>query len=188
MVTALVDQLFPVGYMAMWPTASPPPGWLLCSGAAIPAGSAYDALRTLIGANTPNMAGRVPGGPGGSLGTTMLGTGGAATVTLDYTQIPSHVHGMTHGHAATNTTDTDVNHVHTFPGGAQVPTYAGAVSGGLGGGLGTAISFTETPSPNLTHHHTVTVAAFTGYTDPLGGGGSHANIQPYTVVNFIIKY
>lgn len=194
-VTALVDTLFPVGYMAMWPTTTPPAGWLLCTGAAIPVGAAYDALRTLIGANTPNLAGRVPGGPGGSLSSTLLATGGAATVTLGVGEIPSHTHDISHTHAGANTSLVDLHHVHTFPGG-QVPVIAGSgLGGGLGGGtLGTPISYTNDGTPtvgaaDLAHYHTVNIPTFSGSSGAgTGGNGAHANIQPYTVVNFIIKY
>ena len=193
-VNALIDQLFPVGYMAMWPTATPPSGWLLCTGAAIPVGATYDALRTLIGANTPNMTGRVPGGPGGSLSSTVLATGGAATVALGVGDLPSHQHTIDHTHSQALTSAVNLHHVHTFPGG-QVPVIAGlGLGGGLGGGtLGTPISYTNTDTPaagaaDLNHYHTVDVPGYSGASGATGTGAAHANIQPYTVVNFIIKY
>ena len=47
----------PIGsIMAYWGTTAPD-GWLLCNGQPVPDGSEYDALRAMVGNNTPNLQG-----------------------------------------------------------------------------------------------------------------------------------
>jgi microcystin-dependent protein len=73
----------PTGAMMMWPTATAPTGWLLCDGAAIPAGNT--ALIALIGANTPDMRNKFPQGAG--TGNALASVGGTAV-----TDIVNHTH------------------------------------------------------------------------------------------------
>lgn len=87
------------GMIAMWPTASPPTGWLLCDGAAIPA--QYTALIAIVGANTPNLANKYLRGAGA---TALRSTGGADTATLAVANLPSHQHG--------GSTGTESGHTH----------------------------------------------------------------------------
>lgn len=49
----------PVGSGALWFTATPPTGWLIADGSAIPAGDEYDRLRAALGGATtlPDMRG-----------------------------------------------------------------------------------------------------------------------------------
>jgi microcystin-dependent protein len=124
----------------------------------------------------------------------MLTVGGLAFVTLNTQEIPWHLHDITHTHPQATSGERNLHHVHTFPGGS-VPVIAGSgLGGGLGGaGLGTPIPYTDdaTPTPgsaDMTHSHTVDVPAFSGTSGGNGGGLPHYNIQPFTVVNFIIKY
>jgi hypothetical protein len=49
----------PIGSISAYPTGVIPSGWLLCDGATIPAGTEYDALRTLLGTTTvPDLRGQ----------------------------------------------------------------------------------------------------------------------------------
>jgi microcystin-dependent protein len=57
----------PPGCILAYYGASAPEGWLLCDGSPIPQGEAYNALRALVGPNTPDLRGR-----------TVLGQDGAA--------------------------------------------------------------------------------------------------------------
>lgn len=79
---------------------SSPSGWMLCNGSAV-SRTSYPDLFAAIGTNygvgdgsttfnLPNLQGKVAVGVGA--GYTLGDTGGAATVTLAYSQIPSHTH------------------------------------------------------------------------------------------------
>jgi hypothetical protein len=47
----------PPGTIAAYWGYAPPPGWLLCHGQLIPAGSEYDSLRNIVGPNVPDLRG-----------------------------------------------------------------------------------------------------------------------------------
>ena len=89
----------PVGTMMMWPTATPPDGWLICDGTAIP--SNYIALIALVGNNTPDLVGRFALGSGerneGS-NHPLLSSGGIEDVKLEEEHIPAHTHDVTIGY------------------------------------------------------------------------------------------
>ena len=46
----------PTGTIIQHVSITPPPGYLLCDGSPIPAGAQYNALRAMVGANTPNLS------------------------------------------------------------------------------------------------------------------------------------
>lgn len=88
-------------------------------------------------------------------------TGGAKTVTLDTTQIPSHTH-----------TPTDPGHVHAETGVALA-------------GASLRVRNTATGDTTDVATSSNTSSATTGITiGSTGGGGAHANIQPYIVCYF----
>lgn len=99
-------------------------------------------------------------------------TGGAATVTLTTSQIPSHTHTFT-GSSATTSSDS---HSHTVPNtkgdnsgsGNKCESWASASASGR----------TVTTSSD-SHTHTLTAK---GTNSSTGGGGSHTNMPPYLVV------
>jgi microcystin-dependent protein len=97
-------SLLPTGTPVCFGTASIPTGFLLCNGSAV-SRVTYAALYAVIGIafgygdgsttfNLPNMTGRIPIGldPNDADFDTMGKTGGATTVTLDLTMVPSHNH------------------------------------------------------------------------------------------------
>lgn len=90
------------------------------------------------------------------------------------------------GATATNESDTSRNvdyggtHTHTFTS-AAAGSHAHAVTIGVGGTHGHDITG-STSATNLAHTHDIT-----GSTSNTGGGGAHNNLQPYLVVNYIIK-
>ncbi|MEZ4966500.1 MAG: tail fiber protein [Saprospiraceae bacterium] len=96
-----LSSLAPVGVIQMWPTATPPAGWLICDGSSFNAAT-YPALNAVLGGNTlPNFKGRFPLGanfpvvPGGfphALGS----TGGEEEHTLTVAEMPSHSHTITY--------------------------------------------------------------------------------------------
>ena len=98
--TNWVPSLPPTGSILMYAGATAPAGWLLCNGAAIPVNATTAALRTLIGTNTPNLAGRFLRGAGGK--------GPALRTTQDQA-----VQGHSHYFNFWTTTDRQ-DHQHTF--------------------------------------------------------------------------
>ncbi|AYN56903.1 minor tail protein [Microbacterium phage Armstrong] len=153
--------------------ATAPAGWLLADGAAV-SRTTYAALFAAIGTaygagngtttfNLPNLKGRVPVGQdaGQSEFDTRGESGGAKTHTLSEAEMPAHNHQLT---------DTGAGHAMSWGQGnigfsTQPQAYAGAPSGN---GLGTWQN-----SWNVTQNR--------------GGGQAHNNLQPYLVMNYIIK-
>lgn len=172
------------GVINMFGGSQAPSGSLLCNGAAY-SRTAYPALFAAIGTtygagdgantfNVPNLQGRVPVGAGTGYG--LGSTGGAATVALTEAQMPAHSH--------SGTTNGVGDHVHGNGLGS-----GGFLSGNtsIGGtGLSTAGTSYAQSWVNPTtggagaHSHTI-------QTDTRGSGAPHNNMQPYVVINYIIK-
>lgn len=95
----------PSGVLAMWPTDTPPSGWLICNGQAV-SRTTYSVLFGIVGTtfgtgdgsttfNIPDYRGRVPIGAGQGAGLTnraLAATGGFETHTLTQAQMPVHQH------------------------------------------------------------------------------------------------
>ena len=153
--------------------ASAPTGWLLCQGQAV-SRSTYSSLFAVLGTsygagdgsttfNVPNLKGRVPVGlDSGQTEFDALGeSGGAKTHTLTSGEIPSHSHNL----------PTTIN-----------LTAGTAASGGSGENGGVSVAQGPT-SGRFTHP----VGASADPVSNTGGGGAHNNLQPYLVLNYIIK-
>ena len=158
------SNVIPVGTVFAYWGDSPPTGWILCDGAEIPADTDYDALRTLIGANKPDLRGRalIGAGQGSGLSNRLLGsTLGTQTHTLTWQEIPDHGHDV-----------TDPGHFHTF---------VKSSSDSSGAYVDYGDSWTRIQN---------TSTETTGITIPASGGDDqpHNNMPPSAVVNFIIKY
>jgi microcystin-dependent protein len=103
----------PVG--TVWPFygSTAPPGWLLCDGGST---TGYAALAAQVGANVPDLRGRVPIGAGTGSGLTARTLGasvGSETATLSITHMPSHSHGGgSHGHGLDNHAHVSNSHNH----------------------------------------------------------------------------
>lgn len=141
-------NLIPTGAMMMWYTNTAPTGWLLCDGQST---AAYPALAAIVGANVPNLKGRVPvGRDSADASFDILGeTGGAKTHTLTVAEMPSHRHNLQI--VALSQLNQQVNDDDLAAGNAP-PAANGP----------TAMS-------------------------NAGGDQPHNNLQPYIVVNYIIK-
>ena len=163
-------NLVPTGCIMMWYTNTPPSGWIFCNGQST---SAYPNLATVVGSNVPNLQGRVPVGKSSETEFDTLGeTGGSKTHTLTVDEMPSHTH-------------TQNSHNHTQnPHDNQAPTWNGlsgsyeAATGGYGW------DYPGGPPVSTT---TATNNATTATNQNTGGGLAHNNLQPYIVLNYIIK-
>ena len=94
--TAFVQAAIPSGVIFLWSgsVATIPSGWALCNGSS----------------GTPDLRNRFVVGAGSTY--SVGDTGGANTVTLDATMIPSHTHTVT----TTGSTSSENAHSHTFSG------------------------------------------------------------------------
>ena len=164
-----------IGQIIMFGGNFAPRGWALCDGQLL-AISQNQALFSLLGTTyggdgrttfaLPELRGRVAmhAGAGPGLASRPLGQkSGTETVTLNTTQIPSHNHGNTTGGITVSSEGKGVVKTNVAAGNFIGDTPDGfsatAGTGKLGG---------------------------VGATDNNGGNGSHNNMQPYQVVNYII--
>lgn len=172
-LTQLLADLAPGGHaqvadVKMTARATAPTGWILCDGAAV-SRSLYARLFAAIGTtygvgdgsttfNVPNFLGAGPIAPGSS------GTGGATSHTLGQ-------RGGEETHLTLAGESGLPDHAHDFSGHAvMTQAIAASVNGGPNGAN----------TANITQ------------TGPVIGGAQnaasrHNNMQPYTVVNFVIK-
>lgn len=137
----------PVGGIIMWSgsIANIPTGWGLCNGSN----------------GTPDLRDRFIVGAGG--GYNPASTGGANSVTLDITQIPSHNH-----------TITDPGHSHT------VQYNNGAWNSGTSGNTCVAANQGSSARATTTQTTGITIAN-------AGGGQAHENRPPYYALAFIMR-
>jgi microcystin-dependent protein len=181
-----VPNVTPVGSVVMWcgTISNYPTGWAVCNGAELLI-TTYTTLYNVLtnsgtvfpfGANTngsggagsthfrmPNMVDKFIAGAGSAY--SVGATGGADSVTLDTTQIPSHNHTL-----------TDPGHFHYSNDAGIAGNYGGYGSGSGGGGLGPILG------RQLTNTRT------TGITiDNAGGGLGHENRPPYFALIYLMR-
>lgn len=152
--TAFVKDIIPSGVILLWSgsTGSIPAGWVLCDGTN----------------STPDLRDRFVVGAGSTYA--VGATGGADSVTLTTSQIPSH------NHTATSTSSvSDPGHSHTFAG--------STASGGEGRADRDGSRTTKTTNAATTG---ISVSTSTSIGNT-GGGGSHENRPPYYALAYIMK-
>jgi microcystin-dependent protein len=181
--TTEIDTLFedstPIGTIHLWPTASPPSGWLSCDGT-LKSRAAFADLFAVIGETfgagdgvttfaLPNFSGRFPIGvgtgstaEGGGTGTarSLAGAGGKESHTLTTSEIPLHGHPYRASYTSQSTART-------------------ATTGGLmtyTGGVSTQSAYTGTPANNQGQQ-----------IGGSGGGQTHTIMPPFLGIYFIIK-
>jgi microcystin-dependent protein len=164
------EMLMPVGAVTAYISSDAPKGWLSCQGQELYRGD-YPNLFAVIGTtygagngsttfSLPNLAGRVVVGQGSGSGLTPRSMG-------------------TTGGAETHTLTIDEMPSHSHTSNAVGNTVGLITANGLNTAIDTDSSAVE---PNLY----AAPAALS--IDSVGGGQAHNNMQPFAVLNYIIKY
>ena len=121
---------------------------------------------------------------------------------ISVAQLPSHNHSINHDHGSI-TSGAGTAHSHAPANGGkfiQGPSNATTVlsilgsnpSGSSYGFLAYDSDLADTPTDSATateaaHTHTVDMPSFTGTSDNTGSGTARSNLQPYLVMNYVIK-
>ena len=166
-----IPPSFVSGMIMLWSGdgSNIPSGWVLCNGS----NSTPDLRnRFVVGAGDTYNAGN---------------TGGADSVTLTESQIPSHTHTTpNHNHSFSGSGSSSHNHSYS--------RYNNARGGAPGGDLSNAYADNQpTFETQTTQNATVslTISGTTGNASPTtngtGGGGSHENRPPYYALCYIMK-
>lgn len=179
----------PAGSIIQWGGTTAPANWYICDGSAVSRAtnaSLFAAIGTTYGAgdgsttfNLPDLRGRVPVGKnGGSFGT-LGASGGAETIALAAANLPPHTH--------SGTTSTTGNHTHGVKTGQGHDD-----NNGINGQGANAQIVQESDQPRLDYYSYPTYSGDHNHTFTTDGGSglngtAFSNLQPYQVVNYIIK-
>jgi microcystin-dependent protein len=200
------NYVTPVGSVMCFAGASAPAGWLFCDGSEVLKndyldlfnviqnnyGTASDSTKFVL----PDLRQRMAIGKSSS--NNLGGNGGNQSITLTEGQMPSHSHtGTTSSEGAHSHTATDSGHVHTYTDAYFAENSGGAQNNVFGTSAGTDGDneyIYRTPNPttetgyanisianNGSHTHTFT-------TSTTGSGSSIDIMNPYVVLNYIIKF
>jgi microcystin-dependent protein len=176
LTTNIRNSIEPIGSMKIWPSTTPPYGWIACDGYAL-SRTDYAALFAQIGTtwgagdgsttfNLPNLQGVVPAHRGNWLG--FGAVVGETAHTLSYNEMPVHNH--------IGVTDTVGDHTHSYTGPVN---YSGVDPPGA-----TTVPFPWDPAAQTgaagAHSHVLT-------TTNAGSGWSHNIVQPTAGLLIVIK-
>lgn len=169
----------PAGAILQFAGSTAPDGWLICNGSTVSRstyanlfaaiGEAYGAGNGSTTFKIPDLRGRVPVGAGQGSGLTnrvLAATGGSQSLNLTENQLPAHTHLMF--------ANVEVNN---SGGEATATTQVPRARGVLG----------DSSQDHKYRMGTTTVAATLGKTSSVGSGSSVGKMQPFLVVNHIIK-
>lgn len=206
-VANALAALVPAGTISQTARSTAPTGYLLCDGSAV-SRTTYATLFAAIGTaygtgdgsttfNIPNFKGRVPVGYDSAQTefNALNKPGGAKTHTLAEAEMPIHTHTQnSHTHTYSGTTSLDGNHNHgIYYAGSTKLQYintTAAQGSGMGGMAGVFSSDNLATGTNGSHTHTfsgTTSAQSVATNQNAGSGNAHNNLQPYVVVNYMIK-
>jgi microcystin-dependent protein len=209
------NYINPVGVISCYAGITTPDGWLLCNGSEV-SKNTYNALYSVIGdiygtpadpVNNfvlPDLRLKFPLGKSGS--NSLGDSSGNSTITLTTDQLPSHTHSGTtaadgvHNHTGTTSTDGTHNHTSNAVGGIGGPglafsdnTFTAGSIDNTPGELNLQNTLSLTINDNGAHSHSLNINNSTSHTHTFTtnstGSGSSINIMnPYIVINYIIKY
>lgn len=164
-----LNSICPIGAITMWGVATPPRGWLICNGAEV-SRTEYADLFAVIGTyygsgngsttfNLPNLMGKVPVG-------------------LDSTQTEFDTLGEAGGEKTHQLTSPEMpEHIHLLTANDNISAAAGSGYYHLPSAIeGYAAGTAQTIFYNSTK------------TSIAGENQAHNNLQPYIVLNYIIKF
>lgn len=183
-----VNEIMPYGTIVQTARLEAPLGWLLCQGQAI-SRTTYSGLFSAIGTaygsgdgsttfNIPNLQNRVPVGKGADAEFNTLGeTGGNKTHVLTIDEMPSH----THTQNAHNHTQDPHQHNIQYYSPSPVPT------GVSDNGWVHPVRNSPYASGGVITNTTATNQSTVATNQNTGGGLAHNNLQPYIVLNYMIK-
>jgi len=199
----------PVGTVLDYAGANAPFGYLLCDGSPVSRATYSDlfaAIGTSFGAgdgsttfNLPDLRGKVGVGRNSGTFATLGASGGAEAVALTASQsgMPAHGHGHTISAGAVGNIFADPGHLHypsnsqgfvTGPVNQTNLTTGGSLSRWLGQSFAPngSTSSSGTGAWTVDHAHPI----YGGVSDHGGANASsgHTNLQPYQVVNKIIRF
>jgi microcystin-dependent protein len=191
----------PSGVISQYAGSTAPTGYLLCDGASVSTTTYADLFAVIAytyggsGANfnLPNLKGNIPVGRDATQTEfdTLGETGGAKTHTLTEAQMPSHTHIQnSHNHTQNAHNHSQNAHSHTVGGNGNLFLVNGSGNSGtanLAVGGGSYSQSTPQTTTATNNAETATNNATTATNQNTGGGQAHNNLQPYIVVNYIIK-
>lgn len=202
MATILKPSAEVTGFIKMWTKATVPSNFLLCDGSAI-SRTSFANLFAVVGIqygngdgsttfNLPDLRGRSPIGDGTGVGLTPRAIGdamGEEFHQLVTGELPSHDHAA--GAMVTDSTDLPHKHNTNAESDPAHQPFGNWNSSGIPGQIAFNSGYansplaqkTDSPDTSLDHIHNVT-----GNTATTGTDAAHNNMQPSTVVRYVIRF
>ena len=180
-ITSISSQITSLtGEIKMWPTATPPAGYLICNGAAV-SRSTYASLFAVIGTtfgsadgsttfNLPDFRDRMPIGAGSTYSANTAGGSADAVIVSHSHTASSSVSDPGHAHNKTWSTPNDFNR------------------GGLPPGIVWAPDDQSYGYQNIPVDSASTGISVSTSISSTGSSGTNANLPPYRGIYFIISY